>query len=65
MSKVKYDFNSCLDTGSEHLKFIESSIEEGVSLGVRSTPTFIVEGHIIPGADYNKIKEAIDAFTKN
>jgi len=65
VSKVKYDFNSCLDTGSEYLKFIESSIEEGVSLGVRSTPTFIVEGHIIPGADYNKIKEAIDAFTKN
>ena len=64
-AKVKFDFNSCLNSESKYSKFVESSIEEGVSLGVRSTPTFIVEGHIIPGADYKKIKEAIDSFIKN
>ena len=64
-TKVKFDFNSCLNSESKYSKFVESSIEEGVSLGVRSTPTFIVEGHIIPGADYKKIKDAIDTFIEN
>tara|TARA_B100001996_G_C18576281_1_gene560470 strand:+ start:31 stop:891 length:861 start_codon:yes stop_codon:yes gene_type:complete len=61
-STVDFDFSSCLNTGDKYKKFVESSIEEGVNIGVRSTPTFVIEGYIVPGADYKKIKQAIDAF---
>lgn len=64
-SDVNFNFSACLDTGDKYKKFVESSIEEGVNIGVKSTPTFVIEGHIVPGADYNKIKQAIDVFIKN
>tara|TARA_Y100001936_G_scaffold254152_1_gene325817 strand:+ start:20197 stop:21057 length:861 start_codon:yes stop_codon:yes gene_type:complete len=64
-SSVDFNFTSCLNAGDKYKKFVESSIEEGVNIGVRSTPTFVIEGHIVPGADYKKIKQAIDAFIQN
>lgn len=65
MSEVKFNYSSCLDRSGKYKKFVKSSVDEGVGIGIRSTPTFIVEGHIVPGADYKKIKEAIDSFIKN
>ena len=65
MSEVKFNYSSCLDKSEKYKKFVKSSVDEGVGIGIRSTPTFIVEGHIVPGADYMKIKEAIDSFIKN
>lgn len=66
-SSVDFNYNTCLneDVPSKYKEFIEASIKEGTEIGVKSTPTFIVEGYIIPGADYNKIKEAIDTFIQN
>ena len=65
MSAVKFDYRACFDKSNEYMDFVKSSVEEGVIIGIRSTPTFIIEGHIVPGADYKKIKEAIDSFIKN
>ena len=65
IGNVNFDFTSCLDTVDKYQEFVESIIKEASSLGVNSTPTFIVEGHIIRGADYEKIKEAIDKFVRD
>jgi protein-disulfide isomerase len=42
-------FDSCLDGGSKAAK-VQADLNEGVSLGVRATPTFFVNGEKIEGA---------------
>jgi protein-disulfide isomerase len=37
-------FDSCLDSG-KYSSAIEEDIDEGVRLGIRSAPTFFVNGH--------------------
>ena len=40
------------------------SLEEAKSLGINSTPTFIIEGYYVKGADLFKIIEAIEKFSE-
>ncbi|WP_127714392.1 DsbA family protein [Halobacteriovorax sp. HLS] len=48
--KIKMDqFTKCLDTGKYASK-VEATMEEGKSVGVKSTPTFFVNGKMINGA---------------
>lgn len=42
-------FNSCLDSGT-YREQTEASFENGVDLGVKSTPSFIINGELISGA---------------
>ena len=36
-------------------------MQEGQQIGVSSTPTFVVDGLIVPGADLQSVKNAIDS----
>ena len=56
---------SCLEDQEKALDLVNEFQIYVDKDGVESTPTFIVEGHIIPGADYKKIKDAIDTFIEN
>lgn len=42
-------FNTCFQTG-KYLKEIENDLEEGIAAGVRSTPTFFINGVMVAGA---------------
>lgn len=53
-------FESCLNS-EEIEQRLENEIKEAQSLGVRSTPTFIVDGLMVPGANLQGIKNAIDS----
>ncbi len=60
------DLNTCLESYNDEKydKFVQDSIGEAKSLGVNSTPTFFVNGHMIKGADLLKIVEAINKFSE-
>lgn len=53
-------FEKCLDSADVAAR-VQREIVEGQSVGINSTPTFVVNGLPVPGADYAKLKEAIDA----
>jgi protein-disulfide isomerase len=54
-------FKSCT-SGSEAQKIVTSDMEEGRKAGVGSTPTFIVNGRLIAGAQpFDQFKSIIDA----
>lgn len=42
-------FDKCLDE-DKYMNFIEKNIEEGKAIGVKSTPTFFVNGQLVAGA---------------
>lgn len=50
-------FKTCLASG-KHTKMVEDDIKDGREVGVKSTPTFFINGKIIRGA------EPISVFTK-
>lgn len=53
-------FNKCL--GSDAIaRRVDKELEEGRQIGVNSTPTFIVDGIIVPGASMSAIENAIDS----
>lgn len=53
-------FNECLDSG-RHRARVESDKSEGMALGIRSTPTFFVNGKMIQGVrDMRTFSEVID-----
>jgi len=53
------DFNKCL--GSPDIaKRVQADIDEARSIGVSSTPTFVVNGLIVPGANPEGLKSAIE-----
>lgn len=52
-------FESCLDS-EETAATVEEEFQEAQQLGVNSTPTFVVDGIIVPGADLEGIKNAIE-----
>ena len=60
------DLDNCLESYNDEKydKFVQDSIGEAKSLGVNSTPTFFVNGHMIKGADLLKIVEAINKFSE-
>jgi protein-disulfide isomerase len=53
-------FASCLDGGT-HAQTVLASGLEATTSGVNSTPTFIVNGQQVSGADYGRLKSVIDA----
>lgn len=54
-------FNDCLDTG-KYTSIVEAETSAAQSLGVRSTPTFIVNGKPLIGAQsFEVFKQAIEA----
>lgn len=52
-------FNSCLDS-PEVKATVQEQMKEASSIGVQSTPTFVVNGMIVPGANPEGLKSAID-----
>ena len=55
-------FNDCLDTG-KYTKLVQDQTNFARSLGVQSTPTFILNGRGIVGAQsYDYFKQLIDGF---
>ena len=52
------DFNSCLDS-NKFLAQINHEIEEGQRVGVKSTPTFFVNGQLINGAQPIEVFEEL------
>jgi protein-disulfide isomerase len=50
-------FESCLDSG-KHDDFIQADMDFALNLGVRSTPTFFINGLAVVGA------QPIDVFTQ-
>jgi predicted DsbA family dithiol-disulfide isomerase len=55
-------FNDCLDTG-KYTQAVKDQTNFARQLGVQSTPTFIVNGKGIVGAQsYDYFKQIIDAF---
>jgi len=55
-------FNNCLDTG-KYTKLVQDQTNIGHSIGVSSTPTFVLNGQGIQGAQsFDYFKQAIDAI---
>lgn len=54
------EFNKCLSSKTIAEK-VEAEINEGRGVGVNSTPTFIVDGLIIPGADMKRVRNEINS----
>lgn len=52
-------FNACYDK-SETLKTVERDMEEARVLGINGTPAFVVNGHLVSGADYMTLKRVVD-----
>ena len=58
-------FNECLDTG-KYTQFVKDQTNFARNLGVQSTPTFILNGRGIVGAQsYDYFKQLIDGFLAN
>ncbi|MFZ8933474.1 MAG: DsbA family protein [Bacteriovoracaceae bacterium] len=51
-------FNNCLDS-SKYAKTVDQDLEYGKKIGVKSTPTFFVNGQLINGAHPKKVFEDI------
>ncbi len=52
-------FDACL-TSKEAAAVVETQMNEAVEIGVQSTPTFVVNGMIVPGANPEGLKSAIE-----
>ncbi len=53
-------FNSCIDSPQVKDR-IEKEMKEAQSLGVNSTPSFFVNGMLVRGADYARLKAAVES----
>lgn len=54
-------FNQCLDSGKYQAK-VQQEVAEAGRLGIRSTPTLLVNGQLIRnGSDYQRLQTAIEA----
>lgn len=55
-------FNECLDSG-KYTQFVQDQANFAQQLGVQSTPTFIINGRGIVGAQsFDTFKQVIDSF---
>lgn len=52
-------FDACLKSKEAQAK-VESQMKEATDIGVQSTPTFVVNGMIVPGANPEGLKSAIE-----
>jgi len=55
----KKKFNACYDK-QETLSRVTGDAKEASGLGISGTPAFVVNGHLISGADYESLRRAID-----
>jgi protein-disulfide isomerase len=53
------EFNKCI-ASPEVAQRVQQEMDEARSIGVNSTPTFVVNGMIVPGANPQGLKSAID-----
>jgi len=53
-------FDACIKDGKNAAR-VDAEMQEGQLIGVNSTPTFVVDGLIVPGADVQSVKNAIDS----
>ena len=60
------DYSTCLDNykNKKYLDHVDSNREESKKLGLNSTPSFVINGYIVKGADLVKIIDAIEYFSK-
>ncbi|MCO4753222.1 MAG: DsbA family protein [Bacteriovoracaceae bacterium] len=59
------EFTKCLD-GGKFMSMVEKDIQQGKDLGVKSTPTFFVNGKLLQGAQpFEMFKELIDEELSN
>jgi len=63
---LTFPYKECLESYNNEIykKSVELDLEEAKSLGINSTPTFIIEGYYVKGADLFKIIEAIEKFSE-
>ncbi len=52
-------FDACLNS-KEAAAVVDTQMKEAVEIGVQSTPTFVVNGMIVPGANPEGLKSAIE-----
>ena len=52
-------FNQCLNSG-KYEEEVRDDIRDGNQIGIKGTPTFLVNGRVVLGADYGKLKEGIE-----
>jgi len=56
------EFNTCLDTG-KYTQLVKDQTSFAQQLGVKSTPTFIINGKGLVGAQsFDTFKQIIDSF---
>lgn len=55
------EFGACFDQ-KQTLKDVESDIAEAGSLGIRATPSFLVNGRLLRGPTVPQVKKVIDEF---
>ena len=53
-------FNSCLDSRT-HRDDVQAMGDSAIANGINSTPTFIVNGQPVTGADYDELKAVIES----
>ena len=53
-------FDACVSSG-ENAARVDAEVQEGQLIGISSTPTFVVDGLIVPGADLQSVKNAINS----
>lgn len=53
-------YEKCIDS-EEIAARVQADIKEAQSIGVSSTPTFVVDGIIVPGANLQALKKAIES----
>jgi protein-disulfide isomerase len=53
-------FNTCLDSGT-HTQTVLDSASDAVTNGISSTPSFLVNGQLVRGADYAGLKSVIES----
>jgi protein-disulfide isomerase len=56
-------FKACYDK-KETLPEVQRDVKEATELGIQSTPSFLVNGKMVPGADYDSLKSAVQGFLK-
>ena len=61
--EIKIDsnkFSTCINS-EEIAARVEKDMNEAISLGINSTPTFVVDGIVVPGANLPGLKSAINS----
>ena len=53
-------FGQCMDT-KKYQANVKANAEEATRVGVNSTPSFLVDGKIFTGGNYDQLKQAVDS----